>query len=804
MTPLRRLAIHNFRGLREQAIDLEGKSLVVFGPNGSGKSSVVDALDFLLTGRVRRLEGEGAGGLSLEGHGKHIDAPLEDAWVEGTFMVRPAGAKQPGPVVVRRTLHPAALSPAVLPEPLDRLFSGAARLGNHVLSRREVLKFVIARPQTRRDLVALLLDVGSVDRQRKEMTGAAKDARAAEETARAGLLRAERALFDLVTPPAGDVAAFLLQVNAVLARVGVRAVDKLEAVPRAVPQSGPESQAGDVALQGLKARVPTVEEALARLVPEVRAYLAGAAEARGTQAHLAAAEKQMLEAALHLASGERCPLCETELELAGLHARWHARLAALDRVGDTLGDLRARRTELLRQAQRAAQEAEAIGAAAAIVGELAGPCARLRAAGATLAGLVLPEPLDAHPPGLEVLTSAVASASSSLVAIRRVLDGIPAPSDSTQARAALSAICAKLVQRDRAATAAAHATSAARFLARADKVFVAERDRVLDAIHDGIAGRVEALFASIIPSDLPRRTKLSSTRAGLDLEIDFHGRGGFPPTALHSEGQQDMLGICMFLALAERTAGGKPSLLVLDDVLMSVDAQHRRAVAEVLRKEYPSCQFIITTHDAVWAKQLRGLGVTPRSMQFGDWSLEGASQAGDPGAAFQRARSELAAGAVPTAAHTLRRALEVVLPDMCEALGGRVRYSPGRPPELGDFFEEVKNRLKDLLAEHKKAEASWGKDVTSIDTLARDYQLSRERVDKEQWSVNAAVHHNAWAQMTREDFAPVVEAYEAFIRFFECASCRALLRLEERGKTKTALRCACGSIFRNLEARPKG
>lgn len=64
-------------------------------------------------------------------------------------------------------------------------------------------------------------------------------------------------------------------------------------------------------------------------------------------------------------------------------------------------------------------------------------------------------------------------------------------------------------------------------------------------------------------------------------------------------------------------SAGPTTFLILDDVLMSVDAEHRRAVAEMLRKEYPNTQFVITTRDEVWARQLQSVGiqVAPSSLR---------------------------------------------------------------------------------------------------------------------------------------------------------------------------------------------
>ena len=81
------LDICNVRGIPYMTLKPEGKNLVVWGLNGSGKSAVVDAIDFLLTGHISRLIGEGTGELSLPRHGPHIDHMPEDAVVRALICL---------------------------------------------------------------------------------------------------------------------------------------------------------------------------------------------------------------------------------------------------------------------------------------------------------------------------------------------------------------------------------------------------------------------------------------------------------------------------------------------------------------------------------------------------------------------------------------------------------------------------------------------------------------------------------------------------------------------------------------------
>ena len=95
-----KLEISNIRGIKSVSFEPEGKSMVIWGPNGSGKSAVVDAIDFLLTGKISRLVGEGTGGITLKDHGPHVDHKPQDAWVSATITI--PGHKDP--VQIKRSI----------------------------------------------------------------------------------------------------------------------------------------------------------------------------------------------------------------------------------------------------------------------------------------------------------------------------------------------------------------------------------------------------------------------------------------------------------------------------------------------------------------------------------------------------------------------------------------------------------------------------------------------------------------------------------------------------------------------------
>ncbi|MCU7850069.1 MAG: AAA family ATPase [Candidatus Thiodiazotropha sp. (ex Lucinoma kastoroae)] len=94
-------------------------------------------------------------------------------------------------------------------------------------------------------------------------------------------------------------------------------------------------------------------------------------------------------------------------------------------------------------------------------------------------------------------------------------------------------------------------------------------------------------------------------RASLKIAAEFQGQEGTPPQAYFSDSHLDTLGLCVFLALAQRE---KPeeTILVLDDVLGSVDEPHVERLVEMLYEEAKKFrQCIITTHYRPWKEKFR-------------------------------------------------------------------------------------------------------------------------------------------------------------------------------------------------------
>ena len=155
--------------------------------------------------------------------------------------------------------------------------------------------------------------------------------------------------------------------------------------------------------------------------------------------------------------------------------------------------------------------------------------------------------------------------------------------------------------------------------------FQQARDKLLQDLYSRVSSRFVEFYGMLHEHERSHfSAELQPYQASLKFEVDFLGRGTYPPQALHSEGHQDSMGLCLFFSLNEELAGGNPTLVLLDDVMMSVDSGHRKEVCRLLRERFPDCQFVITTHDKTWATQLRQEGCVERQqvIEFTGWDVE--------------------------------------------------------------------------------------------------------------------------------------------------------------------------------------
>ena len=402
-----------------------------------------------------------------------------------------------------------------------------------------------------------------------------------------------------------------------------------------------------------------------------------------------------------------------------------------------------------------------------------------------------------------------ASLAAELGAVETVIKAVPEPNAEVGARTFLLNGQARLMAFREAKAAHETAKAQAERAAKVYEIFGTSTTKALEGIYEKVEGTFSDLYREINKPDEDKfDARLLPSLGKLGFNVDFYGRGQFPPGAFHSEGHQDGMGLCLYLALMSHLLGDNFTFAVLDDVLMSVDRGHRREVCALLKKRFPKTQFILTTHDEVWLRHMKAEGLIKGKnfAHFRNWSVDNGPAEWTNSGVWEEIDAHLAKGDVQPAAATLRHYLEYFAGEMCHRLRGSVEYRGDGNFGFGDLMTGAANALADAFKKAKASANSWNKQdgVTTIAARAAAFTEAREAAKVDQWQRNAGVHYNPWADLTREDFQYVVDANKAFVAHFECANCSELLWVSPEHKPKEQLCCACGDANLNLIARAGG
>jgi recombinational DNA repair ATPase RecF len=807
--------IEEVRGIRKLDIDFGRQKFAISGPNGSGKSGVIDAIEFGLTGQMGRLTGRGTKGLSVAEHGPHVDkAKFPDAaFVELKIFLTDLNKS----VKITRKIS-APKKPKI--EPADPGVEAAlAEIAEHpeiTLSRREVLRFILVEPTKRSEEIQSLLKLDEIGRTRSALNTAQNRLTSAHSTAVAQLQSRRNALtlhLQITTPRSDDL---LEAVNKRRKILDLPAIDELTADTKLdAGLAGTASAAGfnkESALRDVKALsdAQTGFPELAKM--ESAAIVSDLARLEADPSLLAALQSRaFVERGLQLATGAACPLCDLEWP-SPEHLREHLKT-------------KLSKSEEARKLQEALlKNASAITAKAIGVAGLLGAVLRLALSQGQneFAQLLTAWRLDLET--FRAKLTAVdkiadlkerfeggwlevpATFPQNLKAFNESLVAKPDQTAALDAQTFLSTAQMRLSdyrEGKRNNNAAGISKQAAK---TAYDTYCAVLETELNSLYDEVQKDFSTFYRAINESDESKFTaKLTPTEGSLGLDVNFYERGLFPPAAYHSEGHQDGMGVCLYLALMKRLFGPRFQFSLLDDVVMSVDSGHRYQFCKLLKAYFPDTQFIITTHDRVWAAQMKsaGLVTAKTSIAFHAWTIDGGPLVETDEEIWDEIAVALGKGRVEAAAAALRHHLEYVSRHLADQLAARPNFREDNNYELGEMLPSVLQRMKELCGQAANTAQSWGNDAIkqAAGELKETLSTCNAAMSVEQWAVNKAVHYNAWANFGKNDFEPVVAAFKELLGCFRCDKCDSWIYITPRVSPES-LRCSCSAI--NFNLKPKG
>ena len=578
---LKRLEISALRGAtRKFCIDFEvGKKItIVYGENGSGKSTICDAIELLANGKLGSLEGKGLG-------------RTEGFW-------HSTGAKPSDVAVMLASTHGQWSAKVVRGKVVVAPDQGRPHAA--VLRRGQILGLIAQQPRNRFDAIRPFLDIDTVEQSEAALKQLIDQETANERTASARIEENRGALENFwleAGRPGREALAWAraelrndtssLQAEYASLQILIERVDALIAEERRLAQSEADAWSA-LAVQQTVAAQAAQEQARASL------------QAGDLVAILQAADAYF-QVCGH---GHTCPLCGSGERAGGLPDRVREQLQGIVALTDALARLEAANRHLVAaeaicDRQRSAVAVEASALAAALQSEQSWhalePLSPLVATAESYQGCSDAERVSYARSlaseaglGLYLLRAEREQRQNRLLFAQTLRRAVETYDENFRFRGELAFLLPRL--RD------------------ALQVMQTERRQFVDNILKQVASRVGELYEAIHPGEGLNQISLAldpDKRASLEIFGQFPAATAAPPGAYFSESHLDTLGLCIWLALAEMN-DPKNTILVLDDVIASVDEPHLNRAVDLLydlAQNFEHC--IYTTHYKPWSEKYR-------------------------------------------------------------------------------------------------------------------------------------------------------------------------------------------------------
>jgi hypothetical protein len=465
-------------------------------------------------------------------------------------------------------------SPKITPTDKD-IEAVIAELAAHpefALSRREIIKYILTPAGQRSKDVQELLRLDHVEKVRLAFQKIANDARSKANMAKSQLDSATNGLLQALGIQTLSKSALLKAVNE------RRAILQLMPLTDLLAETDLKTglTAGTAtSTTPLRKAVATVEiEAYNQTQLELASSSFGKSVADATALVKALAENTLLlksfrrevliKQGIELLEGDACPLCDLPWNTTELLVHLQQKISLVEEATKALDAIHAAITplkEALIAFEQSARKQISIGArlnpkidttlmsdalekyaeCRQLIEDVCNDPNNLQKALEAFASITKPIP----PPAQQVISAITASVAA-----------LPEVSKEHDATAFLILAQERLSHYRDARSASDTANARQEIAKKVSDLYSTRSTAVLEGIYKTVEKDFTDFYRIINSEDEEKfEGTLKPSVGKLAFDVDFYGRGQFPPGAYHSEGHQDGMGLCLYLALMKHTLG---------------------------------------------------------------------------------------------------------------------------------------------------------------------------------------------------------------------------------------------------------
>ena len=315
--------------------------------------------------------------------------------------------------------------------------------------------------------------------------------------------------------------------------------------------------------------------------------------------------------------------------------------------------------------------------------------------------------------------------------------------------------------------------------------------RTKSRFHAGLSGYATAV-AKLVSGDFARLSSNAKfvrevrivagelSEISFEVLIELYNGTVVEPRRVLSEANLDLLSLLIYLGMIREAARrGQAKLVVLDDVLQSIDQSVRVRFAAFLISEFADWQVVFSVHDQLWRSQLvtllRKANLRFVQMEITDWSVKG----GPVVRANESDQSSILSRQIDTGTRQqICTAAGILLERICDRLSVSLPISvlrrPGDRYTLGDLWPGIQKKLKRTTIVESLADVDRTMDLRNM----------------------IGAHYNEWAEsLSRSEACEFGKSVLVLYSRVRCGVCfRWIEPLSIGGRATGEYRCRCGAV----------
>lgn len=779
---LERVEIQRLRGIPSgwPTLEFGDKGLIVYGPNGVGKSSIIDALEKTIADRSTLFR-ENRTGVNWETASEHVLGGPASASVYGRLSGKP----------VKLTL-------GVAPPPELEAWVAAGQAASFVLRRYMLLDFINAQPKPRYVQIEPFLNLKeflNLELGLKQTCEQLDTAVVSGETQLSVRFQRIQQVFNRPFSEKIERDVLMSALKAKLAEAGLPAEDGDLADLRVVTKMLSAELGGEETSQRLAA-LGAARGLLQKLtnVALLKPLYDNVLQAdEALKKALSVSAKKVPVALLqatheHVANypADTCPICEQAIDPGVLLKQLESRIKEDEAVAVSARTLDDRIALLYQAVQSALQVYNGFvtGWRELGLGDLPDGYGVAVTLLEQLSRLSIQNAAEGH----ELVTSAFASVYyTPMDEMARIDDAIVATGGGERRARIVEAQSYVVSLQDDVSKHEQLVIQQKTLTKRKDAATqlythaVEARKEAVQTIANRVANLANSFYNEMHPDEGIANSKLSvrtAASASMNFSTMFYGKNS-SPLLYYSESHLDTLGLCYFLAMRKLEVQASPTfkLLLMDDVLHSVDAAHRVRIARILKVHFSDLQLVLVTHDKIFYDRLREtLGSGYKYVAVTGWDINSGPKLSDPFTDLDIVTTQTArAGRSHTdIAAAGGRFMEYYLKKVAEHLQVPLQARFSREHDLGSLWPPVAKALR----KHKGFVSIHPNLITDLD----DNDWVRNKI--------AAHDNESESPVVPQEVFVFVDKLAELYHATNCGGCGSVIKKSNTGNW----RCECSKL----------